>query len=114
MGISSRRLDKVPPRGTIGKWILYIVWDPVKAESNLEKHGVSFEEAATVIQAEMTITIEDSASVGEQRFVTIGISVKLRVILVVHTHWDDMAVRIISARKATKKEQSIYEKRVRF
>ena len=90
-----------------------ITWDPTKAESNLKKHGISFEEAATVIQSEMTVTVEDH-STDEQRFATIGVSIKLRVLLVVHTYRDESEVRIISARKATKKEQQEYEKRIRL
>ena len=90
-----------------------ITWDPTKAESNLKKHGISFEEAATVIQSEMTVTVEDH-STHEQRFATIGVSIKLRVLLVVHTYRDEAEVRIISARKATKKEQQEYEKRIRL
>ncbi|MBI1861337.1 MAG: BrnT family toxin [Deltaproteobacteria bacterium] len=90
-----------------------ITWDPIKAESNFKKHGISFEEAATVIQSGMTVTIEDD-SIDEQRFATIGVSIKLRVLLVVHTYRDESEVRIISARKATKKEQQVYEKRIRL
>lgn len=91
-----------------------ISWDPRKAEINLKKHGVSFEEAATVIQSAMTVTIEDDSSLDEQRFVTIGVSVKLRVLMVVHTYRAEEEIRIISARKATRKEQEIYEERIRF
>ena len=90
-----------------------ITWDPIKAESNFKKHGISFEEAATVIQSAMTVTVEDH-STDEQRFATIGVSVKLRVLLVVHTYREESEVRIISARKATKKEQQEYEKRIRL
>ncbi len=90
-----------------------IIWDPVKAHINFKKHGVSFEEAATVIQSAMTVTIEDT-STDEQRFATIGVSLKLRWLMVVHTYRDDSEIRIISARKATKKEQEIYEERLRF
>ena len=79
-----------------------IIWDPIKAGINFKKHGVSFEEAVTVIQSAMTVTIEDS-STDEQRFATIGVSVKLRILMVVHTYRDDSEIRIISARKATKK-----------
>ena len=90
-----------------------ITWDPIKADSNFKKHGISFEEAVTVIQSAMTVTIEDH-STDEQRFATIGLSIKLRVLLVVHTYRDESEVRIISARKATKKEQQEYEKRIRL
>jgi uncharacterized DUF497 family protein len=91
-----------------------ITWDSIKAELNFKKHGVSFEEAATVIQAAMTVTVEDETSPDEQRFVTIGVSVKLRVLMVVHTYRDDEEIRIISARKATQKEREVYEERIRF
>lgn len=91
-----------------------ITWDPIKADINFKKHGVSFEETATVIQSAMTVTAEDDTSPSEQRFVTIGVSVKLRVLMVVHTYRHDEEIRIISARKATKKEQKTYEERIRF
>ncbi len=91
-----------------------ISWDSRKAEINFKKHGVSFEEAATVIQSALTVTIEDDSSLDEQRFVTIGVSVKLRVLMVVHTYRAEEEIRIISARKATRKEQEIYEERIRF
>lgn len=91
-----------------------ITWDPTKAALNLNKHGVSFEEAATVLQAGMTLTIDDESGSSEQRFVTLGLSIKLRLLLVVHTYRDENEIRIISARKATKKEYVIYEKRVQF
>jgi uncharacterized DUF497 family protein len=91
-----------------------ITWDPSKADVNLQKHGVSFEEAVTVLQSAMTVTTEDDSSDDEQRFVTIGVSVKLRTLMVVHTYRDEVEIRIISARKATKKEQESYEKRIRL
>ena len=93
---------------------MHVSWDFRKAHLNWEKHGVSFEEAATVILAPMTVTIEDSSSKGEQRLVTIGISVRVRVIIVVYSYREEDEIRIISARKATKKEQDFYEKRVRL
>ena len=93
--------------------IVDITWDPIKADVNFQKHGVSFEEAATVIQSAMTVTVEDT-STDELRFATIGVSVKLRALMVVHTYRDEVEIRIISARKATKKEQEIYEERIRF
>lgn len=70
--------------------------------------------ATTVIQSAMTVTIDDETSPDEQRFVTIGVSVKLRVLMVVHTYRDEEEIRIISARKAKKKEQEIYEERIRL
>ncbi len=99
---------------TVVLLIVDIIWDPIKAEINKTKHGVSFEEAATILQSAMTVTVEDDTSIEEQRFVTIGVSVRLRVLMVVHTYRDDEAIRIISARKATKKEREVYEERIRF
>ncbi len=90
-----------------------INWDPIKADINFRKHGVSFEEAVTVIQSPMTVTVEDT-SADEQSFATIGMSIKLRIFMVVHTYRDDSEIRIISARKATKKEQEVYEERIRL
>jgi uncharacterized protein len=96
------------------QWLIDVTWDPDKAEINLQKHGVSFEEAATVIQSAMTVTIEDESGADEQRFATIGMSVKLRMLMVIHTYREENEIRIISARKATKKEQKAYEERIRF
>ena len=61
----------------------------------------------------MTVTIEDRSS-NEDRFVTLGMSVKLRMLVVVHTYRHETEIRIISARKATKKEQVVYEERIQF
>ncbi|MEB3295306.1 MAG: BrnT family toxin [Synechococcales bacterium] len=62
-------------------------WDPVKASRNLQKHGVSFEEATTVFNDPNAVTIDDPLhSVGEIREITIGYSRVLQLLLVVHTH----------------------------
>lgn len=84
-------------------------WDPVKAEANGHKHGVSFEEAATVFADALSWTVADPAhSVSEQRFVTFGRSIEGRALVVAHTDRDD-AVRIISARNMTPAERRAYE-----
>ena len=84
-------------------------WDRGKAKSNLSKHGVSFEEAATVFGDPLSLTISDPGhSDKEDRFVTIGISSKLRTIVVVHTD-RGAHVRIVSARLATTRERKDYE-----
>ena len=86
-------------------------WDEGKAGRNIEKHGVSFEEAATVFGDPLSLTIEDPAhSWDEERFVTIGGSFAHRLLVVVHTDRDD-AIRIISARQATRRERRDYERR---
>ena len=97
-------------------------WDDEKASSNLEKHGISFEEAQTVFFDDMAIQFwDESHSKTEDRFLMLGLSNKLRILLVVHCFREsDSTIRIISARKATKKEMMEYpgeirhEKRVRF
>ncbi|HNQ95472.1 MAG: BrnT family toxin [Anaerolineales bacterium] len=84
-------------------------WDPEKAEKNLQKHEVSFEEASSVFDDPMFITVlDDEHSDDEERYITIGISNKTRLLLVAHTERDNR-IRIISARKATKHEEKFYE-----
>jgi uncharacterized DUF497 family protein len=84
-------------------------WDDAKARSNERKHGVSFEEAASVFFDWGQVTRSDPRhSTNEVRFVTIGISVRDRLLVVVHADHDD-DVRIISARPATRLERQIYE-----
>jgi uncharacterized DUF497 family protein len=89
-------------------------WDPVKAASNAKKHGVSFEEAMGVFADRLAGSIADPASpIGEERWVTIGLNLAQRLLVVVHTHTeladDTVIVRIISARKATRNERRQYE-----
>jgi len=84
-------------------------WDPQKADSNLKKHGVSFQEAASVFGDALSITYYDpDHSVREQRFITVGMSRSGRVLMVAHTDRGDK-VRIISARKTTRQERRYYE-----
>jgi uncharacterized DUF497 family protein len=84
-------------------------WDPKKASSNLKKHKVSFEEAATALRDPMSATaLDPDHSVSEERFVTFGVSERGRVLVVAHSDKDD-TIRIISAREASKGEKRIYE-----
>lgn len=89
------------------------VWDNRKADVNLKKHGVSFEEAKTVFYDSEAIIIDDpDNSQFEERFILLGFSTKARIIVVCHCYRDDdNQIRIISARKATKKETNSYRKR---
>jgi uncharacterized DUF497 family protein len=84
-------------------------WDPGKAESNLARHGVSFDEASTVVGDPLATTVPDTAhSLDEQRFLTTGMSNRHRVVIVWHGNQGDV-VRIIGAREATPRERRTYE-----
>jgi uncharacterized DUF497 family protein len=84
-------------------------WDPRKAAANLKKHGISFEEAATAFRDSLAATARDpDHSVGEDRFITFGVSSRGRLLVVSHTERGNN-LRIISAREATKAERRIYE-----
>jgi uncharacterized protein len=84
-------------------------WNPGKAKSNNEKHGVNFEEAATVFNDSLSVTFPDPGhSVGESRYVIIGISKFGKLLIVSHTDREDK-IRIISAREATRQERRFYE-----
>jgi uncharacterized DUF497 family protein len=83
-------------------------WNPAKAKTNLAKHEVSFEEASTVFDDPMFITVlDDEHSQDEQRYITIGLSKGGQLLMVAHTERDNH-IRIISARKATKNEEKFY------
>jgi uncharacterized DUF497 family protein len=85
-------------------------WHPAKASANRRKHGVSFEEAQSVFYDERAKLIADPEhSRDEERFVLLGMSERLRVLVVVHAYRsNDEVIRIISARKATSTEQRAY------
>ena len=84
-------------------------WDPEKAKSNVTKHDVPFEEAATVFYDPLSATFEDAPhSNREHRFLTIGYSSQGRLLVVSHTEQED-APRIISARLATPRERERHE-----
>lgn len=85
-------------------------WDSGKAAANLRKHGVAFEEARTVFEDDEALWMSDPEhSVREERFVLVGLSAALRVIVVVHCERDDGdVIRIISARKADRGERADY------
>jgi uncharacterized DUF497 family protein len=85
-------------------------WDPNKDSGNQEKHGISFEEAATVFDDELQVTIPDpDHSVGEFRYLTIGLTTRGRLIVVSHTEHEEDRIRVISARSATTQERRTYE-----
>lgn len=88
-------------------------WDVYKAQSNLRRHGVSFEEAKTVFNDPYLLTYpDDFYSETEERLISIGYSGRQRLLLVVHTERDqdnELLIRIISSRKATAAERKTYE-----
>jgi len=84
-------------------------WDPKKAALNLKRHGVSFQEAATVFGDPLSITAPDpDHSVEENRSIIVGQSHRGRLLIVSHTERGDR-IRIISARELTRKERKAYE-----
>ena len=93
---------------------LSFVWDSDKNILNQTKHdGIDFDEAKTVFYDEQARVIYDSGhSLNEDRFVILGISNKLRLLVVCHCYREsDSVIRLISARKATKKEAETYERK---
>ena len=89
---------------------LVFEWDPRKARTNRVKHRVTFEEASSVFADALSLTIADPLHSGrdEERYVTIGTSHRERVLVVVHRDRAD-CIRIIGARKATRRERRLYE-----
>jgi uncharacterized DUF497 family protein len=85
-----------------------IEWDKDKAAANLKKHGVSFEEGATALLDPMALAQEDASARGESRWILLGMSDRLRLLTVVYTLRSEDRIRLISARKATRKEADAY------
>jgi hypothetical protein len=84
-------------------------WDPKKATVNFKKHGVTFQEAATIFGDPLAITFDDpDHSMTEHRYITFGLSLQKRLIVVSHTERGDRT-RIINARLMDRKERRIYE-----
>ena len=89
--------------------LVIFAWDSGKAAANLKKHDVDFREAATVFDDPLSTTYPDADhSASERRFVIVGASAPGRVLVVAYTEHGD-AVRIISARLATRRERTFYE-----
>ena len=93
--------------------MLLFEWDPSKARKNIETHGISFDEASTAFKNTLSLTIHDPLhSDEEDRFILIGNSYRNRLLVVVHTERGNK-IRIISARRATKKEKKQYEESIK-
>lgn len=93
---------------------LDITWDPLKAQSNIAKHGVTFVQAATVLLDALALTVFDAAhSQTEERWFTLGTSSEGKLLALSHTYQHTgpihARVRIISAREATRRERQQYE-----
>ena len=88
-------------------FVVHFVWDKRKATANLEKHGVSFEEASSAFDDPLGAYYPDT--LHDDRFILIGYSGKRRLLYVVHAEVEMNAIRIISARKASKHEKARYE-----
>ncbi len=87
-------------------------WDEDKAAANLAKHGVSFQEAATVFGDLLGWTYPDTEhSISEVRWLMIGLSEGQRILVIAHVEEEADVIRIINARQATRKEQRFYEER---
>ena len=84
------------------------VWDSEKASANVQKHGVSFEVASQVF-FDRLVYVEDASIDEELRDAAIGMTEDMILLLVVHVHREDDTIRIISARRATRKERTTYE-----
>ena len=93
---------------------LIFEWDDTKNKRNQTKHGVSFEEAQIVFFDESAIQFDDpDHSIDEERFLLLGFTQRLKVLVVCHCYRsDESIIRIISARKATGKEQKVYFRRL--
>jgi len=83
-------------------------WDEEKHRTNVRKHGVNFADAVFALEDEDALTMRDEDSVEEERFVTMGTDAFGRVLVVIYA-WRDENIRLISARKATRRERAAYE-----
>jgi len=84
-------------------------WDENKAKSNKKKHGITFDEAKTAFSDDFGCLIPDPDSEGEERFILMGMSAQLRILVICHCERGSNLIRIISARKANKSERDQYE-----
>ncbi len=97
-----------------GETVYEFDWDPFKALANIRKHGVSFDEAATVLLDPLALTVYDEAhSDQEERWFTLGLDARGKLLAVAHTYemtvLGNVRIRIISARIATPSERRFYE-----
>jgi uncharacterized DUF497 family protein len=92
--------------------MIRVVWSDRKNQQNIRKHQVDFDEAKTIFDDPLQISLSDpDHSFDERRFITVGTSERNRLLLVAHTYGDDK-IRIITARKPTRRERKNYEEGV--
>ncbi len=84
-------------------------WDENKRWFNIKKHGIDFADAVEVFYDDWAVSIPDSEHYDEERFIIIGVDAQSRVLVVIHTFRSGDTIRIISARKADRKERKQYE-----
>ena len=92
---------------------MFYQWDPEKAKTNASKHGVEFADAVGVLEDPWAITTEDPEAESEPRYLVLGMDILGRVLVVVYVLRGD-EIRLISARKATKREREEYAKGIQF
>jgi hypothetical protein len=92
---------------------MVVVWDPAKAAANLEKHAIRFADAELVLFDPLAITLEDLTAVGERRHVSLGADALARILVVAYTYRNE-DIRLISARRATRKERRRYGEGIRL
>ena len=97
----------VPHRGTMIR--MRYEWDPLKEKVNLKKHGIAFQQAKEALQCNVVVVLKEDSDSGEERYVYLGMCKKLNILVVVVAYSDENITRIISARKANKKERKFYE-----
>ncbi len=85
-------------------------WDEIKYQTNIAKHGIRFEEAVSAFLDPAGVEIRDLDSIDEERFILLGQSTLRGLLVVVYCERHEDIIRIISARKATKKERGSYER----
>ena len=83
-------------------------WDPIKAKANFKKHAVLFSDAVSVLEDELALTVRDPYSEEEERWVTVGMDLLGRLLVVVYV-WRGETIRFISARHATPHERQDYQ-----
>jgi len=92
--------------GSVHLYTVSVSWDPKKAASNVQKHGIRFADAVPVLEDEFLVSMRDDAH-GEERWVAIGIDSFARILVVVYA-WRGDDIRLISARQATQGERELY------